>query len=361
MSDNLRADLENAVETAEAAASASAEAVGASAEAPVEAVADAPAVDPVESAASGEDLAEPKEVVEAPQPEIKPKAEPKADLDPEATQEQKAAHRIDRAPASWKKETKETWAALPLNVRQEIHRRENQINQAMAESARHREIAEQYNRVTAPYAARLQAFGGPIQGVEKLLQAEYMLATGTKQQTAQYMAQLIKDYEVDLTALDTILSGQQVQPQAPDISALVNQQVQQALAPLYQQQSQRQQQIQQQADMTVEDMSVDPAYPFFDEVREDMADLIDLKAKKGVYLTLPEAYKMAVQLNPATAGQIQKQATMQTATQHHQQAQKAKIAASSVAGTPGSSGTQVNVGDGSLRGAIEAAFGGQRL
>lgn len=307
---------------------------------------------------------------EPPAAEAKPEATPetKPEAKPEdaaaAAEEAKLQHRVDRAPNSWKKETKEAWNSLPLSVRQEIHRREQTINQMMVENSRNREAVENLNRVTGPYMARLQTMGGPIQGIERLLQTEYMLATGNSQQTAQYMAQLIRDYDVDLSILDNVLSGQQSAPQQPaaaDISQLVQQQVQQALAPFQQAQQQRQQKVMQEAAMTVEQMSLDPNYPYFEDVRDDMADIIDMRAKRGLATTLEEAYSIAVSVNPETATAVRQQATVQTATQHHQSAQRAKAAASSVSGSPAGGGSAVQTGDGSLRGAIEAAFGGQRL
>lgn len=279
-----------------------------------------------------------------------------------ASDKDAAQHRVDRPPQSWKKEAKGEWAALPLHVRQEVYRREQQVNQVLLENHKNREVVEQFGRATAPYMARLQGMGGAMPAIERLLQTEYTLATGNRQQTAQLIAKFIKDYEVDIGELDNILSGQaQQQPQQPDINALVQQQLQQALAPFYQQQQQQHQRVQQEAVMSVEDMSLNPEYPHFETVREDMADIIDMKAKKGVVISLDDAYTMAVRLNPETAGQMQHQASIQTATQHHLQAQRAKAAASSVTGSPASGGALTNQGDGSLRGAIEAAFGGQRL
>lgn len=299
------------------------------------------------------------------QPEVKEGEKAGEQKPAQQTAEERAAHRVDRAPTSWKKEAKAAWAELPLHVRQEIHRREQHINQALVENSRNREAVESLNKVTGPYMARLQTMGGTMPAIERLLQAEYVLATGTAEQTAAMMAQLIRDYEVDLVKLDGLLAGQSPSPtpgnSQPDIAQLVQQQVQQALAPFQQQQQQRQQQVQQEAVTTVEEMSLDPRYPHFEDVREDMADIIEMRMKRGIATTLEEAYTIAVNANPATASAIRQQGAMQTATQQHQQAQRAKAAASSVSGSPATGGSAAQVGDGSLRGAIEAAFGGQRL
>ena len=357
----LREALEDAVNKTEAASPE----VG---EAPETQSAEVVAPDTDIAAASAVDVSE-DAAVEAPAVDAegaKAPAEAKpveAKPDEQETAAQKAIHRVDRAPQSWKKEAKGEWNALPLHVRQEVYRREGQVNQAMQEAAQSKEIASAFQNAVAPYQARLQSLGGAIPAVQRLLQAETMLATGTRTEVANYMAQLIKDYDVDIAMLDNVLSGQQQAPQqqSPDISSLVQQQVQQALAPLIQERQQKQQQSYQAVVSTVEDMSLDPKYPHFDQLREDMADIVDMKAKRGIAISLPEAYAIAAQMNSEVASQMQRQATMNTAAQQHQQAQRAKLAASSVTGSPAGGGSQVVVGDGSLRGAIEAAFGGQRL
>lgn len=283
------------------------------------------------------------------------------------TAAERAAHRVDRPPQSWKKESKGEWANLPLHVRQEVHRRESQVNQVLYESARHKEISTAIQNVVAPYAERVQQFGGPIPTIERLLKVESMLATGSPQEVAQNIAQLIKDYNVDLPLLDNILSGQfnqqpsQQPNNVPDLGQLVQQHVQQALAPIFQERQQAQQQSYQAVVQTIEEMALDPRFPYFEEVRNDMADIIDVRAKRGIAIGLPEAYAIAVQLNPEVASQMQKQSTILSAEQKHSLAQRAVNAASSITGSPAGGGGQAVVGDGSLRGAIEAAFGGQRL
>lgn len=357
----LREALESAITQSETEAETPAEAPVAqtepSAEASASSIEESSSVEETEAAPAEVSNSEPAKATE-----------PKKDGTPETTQETsgKPQHRVDRPPQSWKKEAKGEWNNLPLHVRQEVYRREAQVNQVLHEAAQHRQIAEQFSQVIAPYQARINSLGAaPAELVGRLLQTEYALATGTRQQTAQMIAKLVKDYDVDIEALDAALSGTVAQrraaPAVNDIQSLVQQQVQQALAPVYQQQQAAIMAEKQKAVETVESMALNPDYPFFDEVRDEMADLIDLKAQKGIYLSLEEAYDMAVKINPNTANRIQRQNTMQTATQAHQQAQRAKTAASSVSGAPASVGAMTMTGDGSLRGAIEAAFGGQRI
>ena len=285
---------------------------------------------------------------------------------PEAqpSEQAKEIHRVDRAPASWKKETKGEWAALPLHVRQEVHRREMEINRALNETNNIRQQAAQYDQTVQPYMARIQSLGvTPVQAVGELLKADYLLATGTPQQKAQFIDKLLQDYGVDIAALDAAISarlgGQQQPQQQPafdpnQITTLVQQQLNQALAPIYQQRQQQEQQIQQQAVQSVEQMSLDPRFPHFDEVREEMADIMEMKFKRGVEITPEQAYNIAIQSNPQLSA-------MRQATQQNQFAQRAKAAAVSVSGAPVGGGQQSHVTSGNLRDDIEAAFGGNRL
>ena len=294
-----------------------------------------------------------------------------ADVRAKVAAEEARQHRIDRAPQSWKKEAKGEWAALPLHIRQEVHKREAEINRVLAQAAPERQIAEQFKQVVTPFMASIQARGiDPVTATKNLFEADHKLSNGHPRDRAQYMAQLIVEYGISVEDLDSALApmmnGGRAQQQAasqggPDIQALIQQQLNQALAPILQERQQAQQRAAQEVEHTVESMSLDPKYPMFDEVRLDMADLIDISAKRGVVLSLDEAYSRAVRANPDTYGQLERQSTVSAATQAHQAAMRAKAAGSSISGAPAGGGGQANGGDGSLRGAIEAAFGGMRM
>ena len=371
MAASLREALESAVETEEAKP----ENIPAAAAAEAAPAADAP---------TGASVAELSAVDEGTPAEVKPDTPPKEIPDgdgvkpevaakPQTPEEKENArlHRIDRAPQSWKKEAKGEWAALPLHIRQEVHKREAEINRVLAQAAPERQIAEQFKTTVQPYIATMQARGiDPVTATKNLFEADHKLSNGHPRDRAQYMAQLIIDYGISVEDLDTALAplmkGGQAQQQVagggtPDIQALIQQQLNQALAPILQERHQAQQRAAQEVEHTVESMSLDPKYPFFEDVRMDMADLIDIAAKRGVVLSLDEAYSRAVRANPDTYGQLERQSTVSAAAQAHQAAMRAKAAGSSISGAPAGGGGQANGGDGSLRGAIEAAFGGMRL
>ena len=373
MAASLREALESAVETEEAKP----ENIPApAAEAPAPA-ADAPSGASI-SELSAVDTETPAEIKPDTPPKETPDAPPLADqsaVAPKNKAEEDAAaarqHRIDRAPQSWKKEAKGEWAALPLHIRQEVHKREAEINRVLAQAAPERQIAEQFKQVVTPYMATMQARGvDPVTATKNLFEADHKLSSGHPRDRAAYMAELIVEYGISIEDLDSalapLMNGGRAQQQAgvpggPDIQALIQQQLNQALAPILQERQQAQQRAAHEVEQTVESMALDPKYPMFEDVRMDMADLIDLSAKRGVVLSLDEAYSRAVRMNPDTYSQLERQSNVSAANQAHQAALKAKAAASSISGAPAGGGGQINGGDGSLRGAIEAAFGGQRL
>lgn len=275
--------------------------------------------------------------------------------------------RIDRAPASWKGEAKKLWAELPLTARQEVIRRERDTSRVLQESAGDRQKVADIQQVLAPHMDRIREIhqGNPLAAINNLLGIERTLISGDTASKAQMVANMINHFKIDISLLDSLLSGQAPSPASAQQTS-IEQLLEKRLAPVMsfvqqQQEFQRQQmeQNQQSAATTVEQMSTDPSYPYFDEVRDDMADIIEMSAKRGVTVTLPEAYEKAVRMNDmafqASGAREASQVNTQAALQAHQAAQKAKGAAVSVSGNP--SGNGINAGNpADLRGTIATAF-----
>lgn len=295
-------------------------------------------------------------------PETTPETPNKAETPAEA-EARVARSRVDRPPQSWKEAGKGEWSALPLHVRQEIHRRESQINKVLEESSTYKEISSSFEKLFTPHLQRVRDYGtNPVQMVDSLLQTEAALASGSQFQKAETIANLIQQYGIDVQTLDEVLSKSLNRaPQQVDPTAELEQRLMQRLSPalqtvqdLQRQIQQREQAMQQEVEHTVESMALDPKYPYFDTVREDMADIIEMAQKRGVTISLEQAYHRAVRMND----DIYRDTSIQ---QQASAASKAKAAAVSVGSNPGFSGASVNQGDGSLRSAIEAAFGANRI
>lgn len=264
---------------------------------------------------------------------------------------------IEPPPQSWKPALKAKWSSLEPELRQEIIRRERDILREFGVSSHARKLANDLQEVTRPYEGRMRALNvTPIQAVGELLKADYTLSTAPPTQKAQFMAKLIKDYGVDIAELDSALAGQQADPTTSRVEQLLQQQ----LAPVQQFMQQQQQTLEaerqareQAAIAEIQQMANDHVkYPYFETVRNDMADLIDLNARHGIQLSLADAYAKAVQINPETAPLVRTQ-TKQVQVQNNR-AKKAIQASASVKGAP--AGSPTTKGSDSLRDTIEAAF-----
>ena len=362
MTEELRTTLENAIEEHSEPIQVESAPAATAVETPSENTpADTPAAESVASDAVPKDARPSIEEVAGEQGKaVEDKAETPA--------EREARQRVDRAPQSWKGESKKLWETLPLNVRQEVARRERDITKVMNETAHVRQQVSQMQEVFAPHMDRINTVygGNTATAINNLLSVERQLFNGTPQDKAQLVANMVKQFNIDVRALDAAIVGQ-APPEDVAQQSNIERILEQRLAPLQQfvqsQQHREQQarvQQEQQVTQTIEQMAVDPQYPYFDEVRDLMADIVEVNARRGIAISLPDAYTKAVRMNDdtyqASTARDSSQAATQAALQAHQQAQRAKGAAVSVGGAPGAPGT--NVGNPSdLRGTIASLIG----
>lgn len=210
----------------------------------------------------------------------------------------KPAPVTDRAPNSWKPAIREHWAKLPPEVRAEVSRRELEVQQSLSQTAQVRKFAQDFAQTIHPYSHLIRAQNStPLQAVSNLMQTAAGLTQGNQQQKAAIVADIINNYGIDIVTLDAVLTQKhnpqsQPQVQAPPAWA----------KPIFgfmdnvqKMQEQRQQQLQQEADQAIQALE---QKPFFDDVREDMADLMEAAANRGRVLSMEQAYERAITLNP---------------------------------------------------------------
>ena len=381
MSDDLRSTIEAAASTAPTEVSSATAAPPVQVETPAPASTPAPVSSEGSAVVTGSesDSSVPVEARTTPRDDTPPSieevvgAEHSTPADKAETPEQREArHRVDRAPQSWKGDAKKLWEQLPLQVRQEVARRERDINTRLQESAQDRQKVQAITEVLTPHRDRIMAsYGSPMNAIGSLLQTEAVLHGGTQMQKAQMVAQIIQNFGIDIRTLDSVLAGQPA-PEHVQQQSAIEQLLEQKLAPLQQfiqaqqqREAQTRQKTAEQAAMTVEQMAADPAYPYFQDVREDMADIIELSTRKGIYISLPEAYNKAVRMNDgaykASTVRDSVQGDQQAALDAHRAAQAAKGASVSVSGSPAMGGKQQLASSTDLRGTIAAALDGGRL
>lgn len=299
----------------------------------------------------------------APEATVNAPAEPAEGIQPGPKSEPKSAPQ-ERAPASWRPDVREHWSSLPAEVKAEVARREREMQVTLQETAEARRFSEQLNKVIAPYEAFIRAENSnTLQAIDNLMGTAARLRTGTGPELAQLMAGMVKQFGVGrfgqpfIEALDSALAGEipRVDPQ----QAQLQQAIQQQLAPMQQFMSQFQQaqvaQQQRAQEQAVSEVSqfIERA-EFGEDVREEMADLLEVAQRRGKELSLSDAYKQACLINPRVRSVLQARAKQKGAQQLTGAAQRAKAAAVSVSGAPAIGAPRAEATD--IRSAIEAAI-----
>jgi len=259
----------------------------------------------------------------------------------------------DSAPVSWNAKAREAWKKIPKEAREYIQQREHQMQVGLQKNAEGARRAAAMDQTLSPYQQYFAMSGGAGQTIQGLLQAGATLTMGSPAQRAQTVANIIKQYGVDVNALDSLLVDKPQEPTGQQ-DFQVQQAIQQALAPYQrymaeQQQNQqaRQQQTQQEAGSEVQRFSADPKNEFYKDVRMDMADILDLAANRGLQMSMEDAYNRACLMHPEISTIVQ--------TRQKQQAllpkKKAAVSISGGQGGAGGSG-----GAETTRQALEAAW-----
>lgn len=262
-----------------------------------------------------------------------------------------------KAPQSWKPAAREKWASLPPETQAEVWRREKEVAHVLQETATARKVATEFEETIKPYVPLFQAEGAaPIKAIGNMLQTVAALARGAPQQKAAVVAQLIKAYGVDIQALDSVLSGEApaATPHAP--AEYRDPRVDTLLQQLQATQRQQAMAVQQKAAQEVE--AAKGELEFLDDVREDMADLIEVASRRGVELSLKDAYTRAVAMNSELSAILEQRKAAQAAETANAATQRAKAASSSVRSSPAPVSRNDGPGDG-IREHLEAAWAAQ--
>ena len=236
-------------------------------------------------------------------------------------------------PTSWKKDYEEHWGKLDPTLQEYIHQREADYAKGVSMYKQNWEQAAPIYEAMQPFMPVLQQHNmSPQQWIQGLGNAHLTLAQGTPEQKIQMFAKLANDYGVPLQAL----TGQQYDPQfsmmAQELSQLKNQ---------WQQfQTVREQQEQAQIQNEIGSFSKDK--PYFEEVRETMASLL----QSGVAHDLQSAYDKAIRLNDDIWQKQQAQAQQASTQAQAQQRQQQVAAAKAKAVSPRSISPTANMGSG---------------
>lgn len=226
---------------------------------------------------------------------------------------------------SWKKEAAEEMAKLPDNVQKYIIERQDQFHKGLEQYKAAANYAKTIDKSIAPYKEYLSQLGvTPEVAFPNLLKTERTLRTGSPQEKVEMFQKLAHDYGIDLGALANIpydANYAQLKAQKEWLES-------QLQASQDFKQSHEDAQIQ----SVIEDFG--SQHEFFDDVRMQMADLLD----SGLATDLSDAYAKAIRLNDDVfaKAQAKQQANSKTAqlSKANQAAQAAKQSAVQVKGSP---------------------------
>lgn len=295
--------------------------------------------------------AQPEAKPEAKPEETKPETEGKEDAQPVTPESVRS--RVDRPPQSWRGDAKKSWGELPLAVRQEVYKRESEVQTVLREGATIKTAMEQLDSVMAPHYGWIQTTQlTPIDVVNNLLNMELTARSGTPQQKVELAAQYLIDYGIDLAALDKTLAarlnGQQpARPQqnSADLAQLVRQAVAESLSPIY---AEREQETNERVQTTLAAFA--ESHLYYEDLRSEMADIMEFQVAKGRPISLDQAYKQALSFHP----ELQQNAQLQ---EKQQQSAQLRNAAVSISGGPRNPGPKETKPDPTnLRGVLEAQF-----
>ena len=248
-------------------------------------------------------------------------------------------------PSSWKKDYEEHWGKLDPTLQDYIQQREADYAKGVSTYKNQWDMAAPIVEAIRPFEPLLRQYGvAPQQWVTQLGNAHAQLVSGTPDQKLQVFQQLANDYGINLGAV----TGQQgYDPQFSSIAQELNQIKNQWG------QFQQQQEVMEQTQLQNEIASFKDDKPYFEDVRETMAGLL----QSGMAHDLQSAYDKAIRLNDDVFQKVNAtQAQKSEAAQREKVAQaKAKVL-SPRSTTPTASASNGGKSASSAREAIMAAM-----
>lgn len=233
---------------------------------------------------------------------------------------------ITSAPKTWKPEEAALWAQIPDAAKAAIARREEDMFRGLESYKGSAQFGNAMNQVIAPYNEILKAQGvNPVQLIGNLMRAQYRLATGTPEQQRSMIAQIAKDFNIDMGAPAQQARDAYIDPQV----AQLQEKIQRLESGQTSMQQARHQELVAAKANEVNAFASDPANVHFDEVADDIVALVS--ANKN--MTLAQAYEKAIWANPVTrAKEIARQdAEKQTKASAEAAAKAAAVKASTAA------------------------------
>lgn len=254
-----------------------------------------------------------------------------------------------KAPVSWSPAEREHWDSISPEAKAAVLRREAEITRGLNESAAARRFGGEFYNIIKPFEHLIRSSGvTPLQAVDNLVKTAGVLQTGTDIQKAQTVANICAAYNINLQMLDQVLSGQQPKPGAnggqPNVD--LNRVLEERLRPVNEfirevrgGRAAADQALMEETSHEAEEFAANPANEFFEDLRGDIADLLDLAANRGRTMTLQQAYDLAASQHPEISQVVNQRKEAAAVAERAKNFDRSRRASSSQApGTPGSVG-----------------------
>lgn len=246
---------------------------------------------PSEASGEGEGSADSSETESAVEKVAPPQTEDKPEAAENATDVQEVG-----APKTWTKEALTEWATISPRAQQEILKREDDFLRGIQGYKESADLGNRYTQVVEPYKAILAAENvDPVQLFQSFSANHYLLSRGTEQQKLDVARNLIVAYGIPFDKLIDAVGNEYVEPADPRITAL-EQKITELQGGMNQRSEAERGQAMESAVATVEAFANDPAHPYYEQLSENIAKLIE----GGIASSLQDAYDQAVYANPVT-------------------------------------------------------------
>jgi hypothetical protein len=251
-----------------------------------------------------------------------------------------------KAPMDWGPQEREQWSKIPRNLQEKVMDREKELNSLMQSTVDARKTHSEFEQLSNRYGSVMSSIAGntPMDRVSSLFDTVSNLRTGSNIQKAQIIADMISSFDVDINTLDSAIVGaapSQQNQQQSDIERMISDRFAPFEQQLGQQNAYKQQQETQQQEAAVSEVqkfAETAEGEFLQDVRYDMADLIDMANARGQYPTLKEAYDKACILNPEIQATLKAREQTARLTGGRDTMANKRAAASSIVGNKGGVG-----------------------
>lgn len=236
-----------------------------------------------------------KKAEEADEPAVEEEAEEVVEQEAEPVEDVK----LNRPPSTWTPEAKSIWKDLPPRARQEILKREEDGMRGVSQMRERASYGERLQQIINPYTPLISAQGStPEQTIQSLLNTAYRLNTASPKEKAELLLETAKRYGADMSVFGNPQAVTAASPADSKIRELEEKLARFEQSTVQVKQTEAMNKIE--AFANAENESGELKYPYFENVRNQMAVLIEAAHHEGRTLSLEEAYDAAVWSHPDT-------------------------------------------------------------